>query len=262
MSSKRPRLDGSEARAILRLSEREDVAPLIADIVAGIIRNISCGYIVYRYEITKVEGQRELWRATDWEPTEISFVPVPADAGAGTRAADRNSPAFSSTRAQPPITRRTAWIENALSSRRSRPCHFPGRVTPPVIPAGHPGTGRAGRRCDPREPASQVVVPPAAVVTPPTPVDVAAEVQRALIGERERAATIRERVRTVGLPDDVADELVRSGVAVDHVGNRIVDEIAKRGTGMTQPRMRLVEDHTDPEKIRTRMAEASWPAPP
>jgi len=232
---------GAEARATLRLSEREDVAPLVADIQAGIIRNVSCGYIVYRYEITKVEGQRELWRATDWEPTEISFVPVPADAGAGTRA---SSQTFPCVLVGPGAD--TLNPEKRMSDTPSPGA--PGQVVMPATPPA-PQPVEQNRQPEQQQPSPTPVVSLA-------PADVDSAVQRAISAERERAATIRQRARAVGLDDDFAEQLVRSGVAVDHVGNQIVDELARRGTGMTRPMVRLVEDHTDPDKIRTRMADA------
>lgn len=77
-----------EGRATIRFSEREDVAPIIQDVKAGILRNISVGYAVHRFE--QVEGGDEeipVYRAVDWEPHEVSFVPIPADMGAQVRHA-------------------------------------------------------------------------------------------------------------------------------------------------------------------------------
>ena len=55
----------------------------------GIIRNVSVGYSVSRYEIQKNNGNGlDVWTAVDWTPLELSLVTVPADAGAGVRAAD------------------------------------------------------------------------------------------------------------------------------------------------------------------------------
>lgn len=82
-------LDNGEGRAILRFSKRDDVEPFWQDIVDGIIRNISVGYIVHTYQITERDGQTPEYLAVDWEPTEISLVPVPADADAGIRSATR-----------------------------------------------------------------------------------------------------------------------------------------------------------------------------
>ena len=55
----------------------------------GILRNVSVGYIVHRYQKTEGnDGALATWRAIDWEPVEISLVPVPADPGAQVRSAD------------------------------------------------------------------------------------------------------------------------------------------------------------------------------
>lgn len=74
-----------EGRALVRFSGRDEVAPFVRDVEAKVIRNVSVGYWVYRYDITRKEGEKELWRAVDWEPGEISLVPVPADPHAGVR---------------------------------------------------------------------------------------------------------------------------------------------------------------------------------
>lgn len=84
------KVDGKEGRATIRFSTREDVQPIVRDVEAGIIQNISVGYAVHRFEM--VEGGDEkipVYRATDWEPFEISFVPIPADAGAQVRAGEQ-----------------------------------------------------------------------------------------------------------------------------------------------------------------------------
>lgn len=80
-------LEGSEGRAVVRFSDREDVAPIIADVRNGILRNISVGYAVHEYEITKpTDGGMPTYRAVDWEPMEVSIVPVPADASSQIRS--------------------------------------------------------------------------------------------------------------------------------------------------------------------------------
>lgn len=81
------RMEGGEGIARLRFSRRESIAPIIQDIRDRVIRNISVGYRVHEYEITERDGERPLYRAVDWEPYEISFVPVPFDNGAQSRSA-------------------------------------------------------------------------------------------------------------------------------------------------------------------------------
>ena len=53
----------------------------------GIVRNISVGYIRHKIEKIEKNGETPLWRVVDWEPHEISAVPIPADAGSQFRAA-------------------------------------------------------------------------------------------------------------------------------------------------------------------------------
>lgn len=80
-------VDGREGRARVRLSRRDDVSAIWQDILDGIYRGVSVGYVVHRY---REDGQDPatglpIRLAIDWEPMEISLVPVPADAGAGVR---------------------------------------------------------------------------------------------------------------------------------------------------------------------------------
>lgn len=82
---------GTEGRASVRLSDRPEMAGIVADIQAGVIRHISAGYSVQRMEVVRPEERTDggvdwLYRAVRWTPAEISFVPVPADAGSGTRS--------------------------------------------------------------------------------------------------------------------------------------------------------------------------------
>jgi hypothetical protein len=64
----------------------------------GILGNVSVGYRVHKLE--KVGDRKRgssdeeipTFRAVDWEPYELSMVPIGADAGAGTRAAGTTNP--------------------------------------------------------------------------------------------------------------------------------------------------------------------------
>lgn len=81
------RFDGEQGTAKVRFSEREEVQGLIKDIQSGILRNVSVGYRVKKFEkIGENEGVPVL-RATDWEPLEVSSVAIGADPNAGFRAA-------------------------------------------------------------------------------------------------------------------------------------------------------------------------------
>jgi hypothetical protein len=76
------RIEKGEGLASVRLSKRDDIAGLVGDIRDGIIGNVSPGYVTHSYREELRNGV--MYRiATDWEPVEISFVPVGADPDAG-----------------------------------------------------------------------------------------------------------------------------------------------------------------------------------
>lgn len=79
-------VDGTEGRATVRFARTPEVDPIWAKVEQGIVRNVSVGYRVHTYEKMESDDGPDTWRATDWEPMELSFVPVGADAGAGVRS--------------------------------------------------------------------------------------------------------------------------------------------------------------------------------
>jgi len=79
-------IEGGRGYARLRFSEREEVAPIVADVRAGILRNISVGYSVSQWLEEDVNGVRRR-TATRWLPMEVSLVPIPADQAAQVRSA-------------------------------------------------------------------------------------------------------------------------------------------------------------------------------
>ena len=80
-------LEDGNGFARVRFSERADVAPIFQDVKAGIIRNVSVGYRVHRFQDVSGENDKvKTFRAVDWEPMELSMVPVGADSGASVRS--------------------------------------------------------------------------------------------------------------------------------------------------------------------------------
>lgn len=79
-------IENGKGHADVRFSERAEVDGIFKDVSTGVIRNVSVGYMVAKYEmVSETDGIRTL-RAVDWTPAEISLVAVPADAGAGIRS--------------------------------------------------------------------------------------------------------------------------------------------------------------------------------
>jgi hypothetical protein len=73
--------EGEQGIALIRLSDRDDVAPIRNDVCNGILTNVSVGFEVDEWE-NNADGSRT---AKKWTAREISFVAVGADPAARTR---------------------------------------------------------------------------------------------------------------------------------------------------------------------------------
>lgn len=80
-----------EARAIVKLSRRAEVEPIVQDILDGHLRGVSVGYTVSDWKET-TEGGRRVKTATRWRPVELSIVPIPADRQATIRGETMPAP--------------------------------------------------------------------------------------------------------------------------------------------------------------------------
>lgn len=80
-----------EARAVIKLSRRADVEPIVQDIRDGHLRGVSVGYVVHHWK-EATEGGRRVKTATRWSPVELSIVPIPADRQATIRGETMTAP--------------------------------------------------------------------------------------------------------------------------------------------------------------------------
>ncbi|MEY2689929.1 MAG: hypothetical protein RL375_4129 [Pseudomonadota bacterium] len=217
-------LENGEAMAEIRLSGRDDLAGIVGDIRAGIIRDISCGYSVERYEIVRAQDRTDginmdLWRATRWTPHEISFVAVPADPSAGTRDLPAQYPC-QFTRAEVPAT-------------SPQEQHMPQ--------ANQPGAAAAIVADDTTRSAPAVASAPA---VPAAPAADAAEAARQ--AEIARGADITELCARHGVPQ-LAANFIRSGASVDQAARAVLDEVGRRDAA--------AGGHTNVRGIRTERDE-------
>jgi hypothetical protein len=80
------RIENGYGLATLRFTSAADVEPIWQRVVDGALRGVSAGYRVHRYEQQRDPVSGDIvHRAVDWEPYEISVVPVPIDRQAMTR---------------------------------------------------------------------------------------------------------------------------------------------------------------------------------
>ena len=95
------RIENGVGLARVMLSSADADAGVIGKIKDGIIRSISVGYAIHRWQIQPGDnGAEETRTAIDWEPLELSAVPVPADAGAHFRSHRDDSPEAARARMQ------------------------------------------------------------------------------------------------------------------------------------------------------------------
>ncbi|MFM9662848.1 hypothetical protein, partial [Streptomyces scabiei] len=66
-----------------RFSRDPAVEPLWQDVVDGIRRNISCGYLIHDMVLERTVDGVDYYRVSAWETYEVSFVSVPADPTVG-----------------------------------------------------------------------------------------------------------------------------------------------------------------------------------
>ncbi len=84
------RVDGEKGVATVEFSEREDVQGFIRDIKSGILKSVSVGFRVNRFEKVGEQDGVPILRVVEWELLEISSVAIPADAAASFRNAEKH----------------------------------------------------------------------------------------------------------------------------------------------------------------------------
>ncbi|KAJ4854023.1 HK97 family phage prohead protease, partial [Xylella fastidiosa subsp. multiplex] len=79
-------------RAIVRFGRSPRAEEILRDVLDGIRKHVSVGYLVHQVEVIGQRDAGPLYRATDWEPIEISIVSIPADPSVGIGRALENPP--------------------------------------------------------------------------------------------------------------------------------------------------------------------------
>ena len=200
-------------RARVRFSDREEVTPIWRDVATGIIRNVSVGYDVRAYEVMDEAGPVPVWRAIDWQPLELSAVPIGADGAAGFRSGGEPSPCRLVRSSSDPATKEPPMIE-------------PTDVIPPAD--AEPDSF----------PAASEPLPPVAPERPAPPSEDA--LQRARSEERGRIAQIYDAARKLQVEIGVADDLVQRGVPLPEARAALIDASASRDAAVaTRPHIRM-----------------------
>lgn len=200
-------LNGSEGRALVRFSRRDDVEPIFQDVRDGIYRSISVGYRTHKTERDET-GVTPVERAVDWEPYELSLVPIPADAGAQVRSEE------------PPATQ---------PSEQERSMTLPANGVQAPEPTQDENRAAA----------------PAAPATAPAPAAPAVDVEAVRAGERRRVTDIMDACRKANLDGSFAEQLIADGTPIDAARAAILDAMYERQQQQpkTHARVDVTVDH-------------------
>ena len=180
----------AEGRATVRFAKEDERAESIFRKVRDkIIRNVSVGYRVHKLErVEEEDGALPVMRATDWEPYEISMVPMGADAGAGVRSQ--------------PTTNICEFI-NPLAEEQ--------RTMAPKTPTAAPSAPAATQVSDDTHKA-----------------EIKAAEERSAEVECERITSIGRCAKTLGLDDDFANKHIKAKTTADAFRAVAQDAYAER----------------------------------
>ncbi|WP_424973495.1 hypothetical protein [Dinoroseobacter sp. S124A] len=207
------RIENGRGIAQVRISERADVEPIWHDIQAGHIRAVSIGYQVHRFEVSKPEAARELWRAVDWTPFEVSAVPVGADPAAGFRAQSPLHDCVLHRRDVPPTNTGAIPVTDKPNAPAAEAKDQPSDInavedttmTEPKTPVTEPKAVACETRAQPKPQKPDAATAP----------DTEAVATRARETERDRVSTIYDLAGRLNLERSFAEDLVKRGTDVD-----------------------------------------------
>jgi hypothetical protein len=187
---------GKRGVAKIRFSQRASIADIVQDVKDGIITGVSVGYRVHKYE-KQPKGADEavpVYRAIDWEPFEISLVPIGADKGATVRSDNRTNDCL---------------LINDIAIERGE----------------EENTMKVG--LEKKEQESSVVQP----VATPAPAVAADQARKegeteGAKNEQNRSSEILAMVRKFKLPIEFGEELIKGGKSLDACRAAVMDKLA------------------------------------
>lgn len=220
-----------EGRALVRFDEGDEEEPgklprsekIFRKVKRGTLRNISIGYRVRKLqEVSSEDDKVATKRAIDWEPFEISLVPVGADAKAGTRAAEGEELnsceliARDMGEGEGEVMGKQA--KQGTENQRAETAQTEAAATETAAPAAAPETAA---------PAPAESPAPAATESKES-----SEEERALERETEksRILEIQAACRAANLPAEFAEKLVKENTSLEKARGLIMDESARSQT--------------------------------
>jgi HK97 family phage prohead protease len=202
------RLADGKGTAIVRFAKDDPAADAAWNKVRqGILQNVSVGYRIYKAVKTdEVTDKVPVVRVEDWEPYELSMVPMGADDGAGVRSLPQSTnPCIFQTSA----TRGATTMADPI-------------VVPASPAASVEETTRAAVDQRRAEKEAQAVT-------------AARAAEAAVADERARATKIRALCRRAGQPESLADRLIEQNASEAEVSSALLNELTRSSDESTSP---------------------------
>ena len=248
--------EGREGVASIRFSSRPEVQGIIQDIRDGVIRNLSVGYRIHKMEELKQKSDEGLpvLRAVDWEPMEISFVAIPADAAAQARST--NTEAHSCE-----VTSENHEEENTMKKKGTRSESEKPEEQPAPVEGEKPlqeEKPEEGEKPEGEKPAEEEKPvegeKPSEEPAAPSQEESARALEQGRQEEATRQAEIRKAVKLAGLSEEIAERLaVNPKVTLDQARAEIFKELEKNTSTRTF-NSHQIEEKSMEQKLARRKA--------
>jgi HK97 family phage prohead protease len=192
-------LESKRGIATIRFARAEDdpeADKIFRKVKDGILQNISVGYATFKMEeVAAGKDKIKRFLATDWEPHELSVVPMGADDGAGFRSANADD------NARTPCVFFTRHQETPMKD---------DEIPTPAPTESHAAAAAAHAAAVTRAAVGSKIENAKAIAEASH-----AAAEEATTAERFRVATIRKLSKDTGLGDDWAQKLIEAGTTVE-----------------------------------------------
>lgn len=227
-------VDG-ELRTTLRFSKKELAETVFQDIEDGIVDKTSIGYVVYKYEdITTDDDKIKTLKAIDWEPYEISCVPIPADIDAQLRSKNNDI---------------QGEFEVGKKKTATKKVRTQKEIDEEKAKAKKAGEETEEKEEDAEEERAEGDEEETDADAEESEVEAEAETEELTEEEKKdekRSLKILSQVRKAGLTQEFAEKLIRSNQSAEKISDEIINELGKKqGAHVKTQRAEVLNDPKD-----------------
>lgn len=236
------RFEGGQLIGTVRFATDEDSDKKFKKAADGILRHVSLGYKVHKYLKSRGEHDKlDTYRATDWEPTELSFTPVSFETENGTRSAKHENEPTNMVEIE--IKERTMNAE-----QRARLALLQGMATRSSeenteLTALLALQTRAAAA--PAEPAAVIAAPAAVIAAPVDTVAIRTE-------ERGALQPMLDAATKAGLTAEFATRAFGAGTDLNTFRGLVIDEMGKESSANLINTPVLKEDERSDQRANSR----------